>query len=85
MKKVIYLAVALILLSFVLSSCGTKSAKIQSLDADDISYFQDKDTGLCFAAIGSRQGSDISGGGTGMGFTCVPCDSLTKVRIKNFD
>lgn len=77
MKKLIFV----ILLTGIVFSCGTKSAKIGNIDEEDVSYYEDTRTGLCFSAVGSRQGSDISGAGTGMGWTCVPCDSLSSVKV----
>lgn len=82
MRKLIIFTVLIAVLMFLVYGCGTKSAKIQNIDKDDISYFKDIDTGLCFSAVGSRQGADLSGAGTGLGWTCVPCESLSGVKVK---
>lgn len=45
---------------------------------NNISYFKDESTGLCFASI-----SSISYAGYKMtSIACVPCDSLKKIGIK---
>lgn len=56
------------------SKPDTKSLK------DDIVYFKDVRTGLCFAAINSN-----IGGGTTQAITSityVPCDSLKRVKLE---
>ena len=46
---------------------------------NDIVYFKDERTGLCFAAINSSSGSS---GREVVSITCVPCDSLKNIQIK---
>ncbi len=62
------------------SACSTKTTSVK-VDLSDVSYYKDTRTGLCFAAIGSHAGGQISDNGTGMGFACVPCDSLKNVKV----
>ena len=44
------------------------------IDGTDIIYFKDKRTNLCFGAITSRKARSFDT--SGLGLTCVPCDSV---------
>lgn len=52
-------------------------AQTKSIE-DNLTYFKDEKTGLCFAAINSQ----TYGFNTVTSITCVPCDSLKKIGIK---
>lgn len=42
-----------------------------NFDANDVGYFKDNRTGLCFAAVASRKSFDANA--SGFGLTNVPC------------
>lgn len=71
MKKILT-----ILILFTLVSCSEQPKYIQgksqtgSNGNNDIRYFKDKRTGLCFAERGNVDT---------YAFTCVPCDSVKKL------
>ena len=52
--------------------------KIKSI-RENLVYFKDPNTGLCFAAINSTNTSSLS---NSTSITCVPCDSLKRVDVK---
>lgn len=76
MKKIL----ALICIAF-LASCSVNTSKIDggNIDPNDITYFKDSRTGLCFAIMASRKTGDASS--TGLGMTCVPCEALEHVNV----
>jgi hypothetical protein len=76
MKKLIILFFALALPG----GCSVNTSGNIDIDADDLQYFKDDRTGLCFAAVASRK--SMSTDATGLGLTCVPCDSLKNVKVK---
>lgn len=80
MKKIILFAAAIVLLT-AFSSCSVNSSKIDvdSFETEDIIYFKDLRTGLCFGVAASRVYGATSS--TGMGMTCVPCESLKNVKV----
>lgn len=76
MKKLLLI----LLLSLTAASCSRQSNRnVTSQNVlDNITYFKDPKTGLCFASINSvtynfQWVTSI---------TCVPCDSLKKIGIK---
>ena len=74
----------LILVSFfaiVAMGCNRESGKVGNINPDDVSYFKDSRTNLCFAIIGAKKGADIFVESTSIGMVCVPCDSLKNVLI----
>jgi hypothetical protein len=75
MNKILFTMIIL------LTSCnGVQPDYIQGKSndwqTDPIVYFKDKRTGLCFAERGAT--SNYS-------FTCVPCDSLKKLNLFNYE
>ena len=62
------------LLAFTLGSCSVNSSSNVDIDGADLVYFKDDRTNLCFAATASRK--FMSASTTGLGVTCVPCDSV---------
>lgn len=71
MKNIKIIFVALIL---TLMSCNAGTGSMGNVQTDKIQYYQDKRTGLCFAVLGSKKA--VSMETTGMGMTCVPCESV---------
>lgn len=63
-----------ILLAFLLSSCQQTLPTDTGNISDQLTYFKDARTGLCFAAINSVN----YGGYSTTSITCVPCDSLRR-------
>lgn len=73
MKKV-FIVLSLIMLVSCQMSERTNVQRVGS----NMSYFKDEKTGLCYAAINSRS----THGGSYTSITCVPCDSLKKVKVE---
>lgn len=73
MKKLILLTIMVI---GILSCQDNSPANVEKLN--ELTYFKDGRTGLCFAAINSL----TYGGGKVTSITCVPCDSLKNVEVK---
>ncbi len=46
---------------------------------ENLVYFKDNKTGLCFAAVNSTNTKSMS---NSTSITCVPCDSLKNVDVK---
>ncbi len=46
---------------------------------ENLVYFKDSKTGLCFAAVNSTNTKSMS---NSTSITCVPCDSLKNVDVK---
>lgn len=68
MKKIIFLS-----LICIVSSCQfTERTNIDKIE-DNITYFKDSRTGLCFAAINSLSLKSLN---EFVSITCVPCDSV---------
>lgn len=70
MKKMLFC-----LIVFFTISCSPTFIETDSSVKENIRYFKDKDTNLCFATITS--GSSLNS----VSITCVPCDSLKRVII----
>lgn len=68
MKKII---IVLAIITLGLSSCSVNSSDNVNIDGEDMVYFKDSRTGLCFGAVASRKSMTAST--TGLGVTCVPC------------
>lgn len=63
-----------ILLSVALFGCGVNSSSNIDFEGEDIKHVLDSRTNLCFGVVASRKSNSIST--TGLGLTCVPCDSV---------
>ena len=61
-------------LLLMLCSCSVNTSGNIDFDADHIKYDKDERTGLCFGVIASRKTGSLDA--TGLGMTCVPCDSV---------
>jgi len=59
---------------FLFLSCQTSQETNTQDVVSSISYFRDSTTGLCFAAVNSVSYPGITS------ITCVPCDSLKKLK-----
>lgn len=79
MKKIIL--ILLIGLLF-LGSCGSKSGKVGSVDAEDITYFKDSRTNLCYAIIGAKKGMNFIDESESIGMACVPCENIPLTLLK---
>ena len=66
-----------LLLTFLLFSCQkTSKTNVTNID-ENLSYFKDNKTNLCFASISSTTSNNWKI----ISITYVPCDSLTKYNI----
>lgn len=74
-----YLLLVSTLLAVVLSSCQFNDKADTDEIKDNIVYFRDSNTGLCFAAINSINTKSLSSSSS---ITCVPCDSLKRIKVK---
>lgn len=73
MKKI-----ALLLLLFFVASCQmTEKTDIKQIK-ENLTYFKDERTGLCYAVVNSIS----TQGGSYTSITCVPCDSLKHVKVE---
>lgn len=62
----------------MLASCQINDTTDNSKIIENITYFKDERTKLCFASVNSYSyGSRVI-----TSITCVPCDSLKKIGIK---
>lgn len=62
----------------MLASCQMNDITDNSKIIENITYFKDERTGLCFASVNSHSyGANVI-----TSITCVPCDSLKKIGIK---
>jgi len=77
-KSQITLVLIVLVLTLVVCGCGQDSSKpdVESIQ-DNIVYFRDGRTGLCFASVNS----DTYYGWEVTSITCVPCDSLRYLTI----
>ena len=60
-------------------SCQFNSKPDTNEIKDNLVYFKDPRTGLCFAAVNSTNTKSLSNSSS---ITCVPCDSLKNVEVK---
>ena len=77
MKKIILIC-ALMTIGFLGCQESTEE-RIKNINKilNTMYYYKDNQTGLCFAAVMSRNAyGDVTS------ITCVPCDSLKKIGIK---
>lgn len=70
---------AIVLLALVLPSCQFNVKPDTAEIQENIVYFKDPNTGLCFAAVNSTNTKSLSNNSS---ITCVPCDSLKRVEVK---
>jgi hypothetical protein len=71
MKKIL---LVLAVVAFGMTSCSVNSSDNVNIDGEDMVYFKDSRTGLCFGAVASRKAMTAST--TGLGVTCVPCKEV---------
>ena len=69
------------ILIFVITISGCQYNDKPDTDSikDNIAYFKDEQTGLCFAAVNSTNTKSLSNSSS---IACVPCDNLIKIGIK---
>ena len=75
MKKIL----AFLGLVVIMSACQMSTTANVNKIGDNLRYFKDSRTGLCFAAIGSVSASS---GSSYTSITCVPCEALKNVEVK---
>ena len=61
-------------LALMISGCDVHTSGGVEFDAEDITYGKDSRTGLCYGVVASRKSFTASP--TGLGITCVPCESV---------
>lgn len=61
-------------------SQGCQNTSVTNTDEvlESLTYFRDKRTGLCFAAVSTVNGSSLS---QGVALTCVPCSGKVDTLI----
>jgi hypothetical protein len=62
-----------------LSGCQVNEKPEVNSIKENLVYFKDDRTGLCFAAVNSTNTKSLS---NSTSISCVPCDSLKNVEIK---
>ena len=72
MKKSIILLSAVALLA----SCSVNTSGNIDINGNDVAYFKDSRTGLCYGAMASRKTGEWNT--SGLGITCVPCEKVKK-------
>lgn len=83
MKKIGKIAIIMIVFGVLFVSCSSKTGKVGKINPNDISYFKDPRTGLCFAIIGAKDGSNVLDESTSIGMACVPCEAIEgKVKLE---
>ena len=70
----------LVLLTGLLLGCGVKTTTKVNVDPQDLKYFKDHRTNLCFAIVASAP--ILSAGATGLGMTNVPCENLNLTNLE---
>ena len=70
MEKII----SIIMIGVFMTSCSVNSSDNVNIDGEDMVYFKDSRTNLCFGAVASRKAMTAST--TGLGVTCVPCETV---------
>ena len=70
MKKI----VIVLGLALTMGGCSVNSSSNVDIDGNDMMYFKDSRTELCFGAVASRK--TMSASTSGLGVTCVPCESV---------
>lgn len=75
MKKVILFSIMVV----ALLGCQMSSTPNVDKVCDNLIYFKDSRTGLCFAAINSVSSSS---GNEYTSITCVPCEALKNVKVQ---
>tara|TARA_R110002050_G_scaffold19263_2_gene55530 strand:+ start:970 stop:1194 length:225 start_codon:yes stop_codon:yes gene_type:complete len=63
-----------LLFATLLCSCSVNTSGNVNFKGEDLKYFKDSRTNLCFAVVGSRKAATLEI--TGLGVTCVPCENV---------
>tara|TARA_R110002012_G_scaffold188007_5_gene355051 strand:+ start:347 stop:577 length:231 start_codon:yes stop_codon:yes gene_type:complete len=64
----------LMVMIVTLTSCGVGTSNNVNFDGNDMSYFKDGRTNLCFGVVASKKALSVET--TGLGVTCVPCENV---------
>lgn len=75
MKKIVILSIIALM---CLCSCQNSEKTNVKRVKNNMTYFKDDSTGLCFASVNSIS----TQGGSYTSITCVPCDSLKNVTVE---
>ena len=71
--------VLIILIASTWFSCQFNSKPNASTILENLVYFKDKNTGLCFVGVNSTNTKSLSNSSS---IACVPCDSLKTVNVE---
>ena len=71
-----------LLFALLLCSCSVNTSSNVNFKGEDLIYFKDSRTNLCFAVVASRKTASFDT--TGLGVTCVPCENVEHL-IKVFE
>jgi len=71
----------LMLIVVIFTACQSTTGKVGNIDPNDITYFEDPRTGICYAIIGAREGDSFNES-TSIGLTIVPCEKVKKYLKK---
>lgn len=71
--------ILVILLCLAMTGCQLNGKPDVESIKDNLVYFKDEKTGLCFAAVNSMSSKSLSNSSS---IACVPCDSLKKVNVE---
>ena len=63
-----------LLIAILLFSCTVNTSNNVDFKEEDLSYFKDNRTKLCFAVVASRRSASFET--TGLGVTNVPCKNV---------
>lgn len=74
------LLIIALMLSQILTSCGVNTSGNVNVDPENIQYFKDSRTNLCFGIVASRKSGSYET--TGLGVTCVPCEAVEHLLNK---
>lgn len=72
--------IGIAILSTVLYGCGVNTSGNIDVNPNNLRYFYDSRTDLCFAAVASRKTANFDT--TGLGLTNVPCSEEVRSLIK---
>lgn len=82
MKKLFVLLAVILIAVVAFSSCAVKASKVDQkyvLDyADNLTYFKDHKTGLCYSVVAVKY---IIGDQEGIGMACVPCEEVEEYLV----
>ena len=69
------IVLSILAITAFLTSCSVNTDGDVDINPNDVQYFKDGRTGLCFGIVASRKFGEASS--TGIGITCVPCEQAS--------